>query len=205
MDDATRQSHAAPRRPGRPRSVRAERAILDAALTSLVEAGYAGTSIEGIAARAGVGKTTIYRRWSSKDDLLAAALRTLNENLRVPDTGDLRTDLRLLMEQLAHNTTSSVIWPAFNRAIGASLEAPELMAILQENVILPRRAALLAVLQRAHARRELRPEVEPELLAQVIGGAFLIGIIFGSTPALLDPTQRDRLLDLLLYGALAKG
>jgi AcrR family transcriptional regulator len=62
------------RRPGRPRSAKAHRAILDAALALLVEQGYHGLSMEAVAARAGVGKTTIYRRWPSKQEIVIEAI-----------------------------------------------------------------------------------------------------------------------------------
>jgi AcrR family transcriptional regulator len=197
-------SEGGPRRAGRPRSAAAERAILDAALRSLVDAGYAGTSIEGVAARAGVAKTTIYRRWPSKEALLAAALRTLNESLSIPDTGSVRADLAGLLDQFVRNTTASVIWPALHRAIGASLDAPELMEILLENLIQPRRAALRQVIERAMQRGELRPDVDADLLTQAIAGAFIAGVVFGLGPDVVLPARRERLLDLVLEGALAR-
>jgi AcrR family transcriptional regulator len=193
----------APRRPGRPRSAQVERAILDAALRSLVEVGYAGTSIEGVAARAGVGKTTIYRRWSSKDALAAAALRTFNERVHLPNTGDLRADLVDLLTQFADSARSSAIGPVLERSIAASLEAPELMAIVLENLVLPRRAALAEVARQAQARGELRPDIEPTLLAEVIGATFIGSIIFPFEIDARSPEQRLRILDLLLHGALA--
>jgi AcrR family transcriptional regulator len=204
LSDDANQSEPVARRPGRPRSVQADRVILDAALRSLVEAGYAGTSIEGVAVRAGVGKTTIYRRWESKEALVTAALRTLNEEIDLPDTGSVRDDLRLLLEQFARNTLSSAIWPAFNRAIGASLEAPELMEILLKNLVQPRLRALAGVIERARLRGELRASVDARLLSQVIGGTILVGVIFGLDRTPVQPDARERLIDLLLEGALAR-
>ena len=84
----------AERRPGRPRSVAADEAILDAATDAFIELGWDGLTIEGVAARAGVGKTTIYRRYPCRLDLLlAAAERLAEEKGAAPDTGSLRGDL----------------------------------------------------------------------------------------------------------------
>src|SRR2546430_2040846 len=74
---AARVDSDAPRAPGRPRSVRVDEAIIDAVLDLLADGSIESLSIEAIAARAGVGKATLYRRWSNKDDLLLDAIRTL--------------------------------------------------------------------------------------------------------------------------------
>ena len=88
MVSATERSPA--RAPGRPRSAQAHRAILDATIELFVESGYEGLSIEGVAARAGVGKTTIYRRWSSKEDLIVDAIGELifTWSPRTPDRSE---------------------------------------------------------------------------------------------------------------------
>src|SRR6266496_6782642 len=81
------------RKPGRPRSAQAHKAILDATLELLAEGGFQGLSIEAVAARAGVGKTTIYRRWPSKNELVMDAIREVQVNLSVIDTGNFRKDV----------------------------------------------------------------------------------------------------------------
>ena len=92
------------RRAGRPRSEQAENAILDAALDTLVEDGYAGMSIERIVAKAGVGKATIYRRWSGKAEILVEALRQhACFDVPLPDTGDLRADLLTILRAIQRN------------------------------------------------------------------------------------------------------
>ena len=81
---APADEQVAARRPGRPRSERAERAILDAALELFAESGVGGVCMEAVAARAGVGKATIYRRWPGKEDLLLDALALLKSPLPEP-------------------------------------------------------------------------------------------------------------------------
>ena len=78
---------------GRPRKPETDAAILDAALAVFGEAGYEGMTVEAVAARAGVGKATIYRRWSSKDDLIIGAIQEVLTSVEVPAMGDLRTTL----------------------------------------------------------------------------------------------------------------
>src|SRR6266702_1128101 len=87
---------ARPRRPGRPRSEEADRAIIDAALCVFAEHGVEGLCIEKVAAKAGVGKATIYRRWPGKEDLLLDAMAWLKAPLPVPAGRSVAEDLRML-------------------------------------------------------------------------------------------------------------
>ncbi len=89
-----------PPQPGRPRSERAERAILDAALELFAESGLGGVCIEAVAARAGVGKATIYRRWPGKQDLLLDALATLKSPLPEPGGESVRDDLVAMLRMM---------------------------------------------------------------------------------------------------------
>ena len=92
---------ARPRRPGRPRSTEADRAIIDAALCVFAEHGVEGLCIEKVAAKAGVGKATIYRRWPGKEDLLLDALAALKAPLPQPRGESVRDDLVNLMQTMA--------------------------------------------------------------------------------------------------------
>ena len=92
QNDADHEEHAS-RRPGRPRDPGYDKTILDAALEILTEKGYAGLTIDGVAARTGVGRPTIYRRWASKPELVIAALAQGIGLSPTPDTGVLRDDL----------------------------------------------------------------------------------------------------------------
>src|SRR3954453_15323831 len=86
-------------RPGRPRDERATEAILQAALGQLLERGYGGMSMDGVAAAAGVGKPAIYRRHRNKAELLGAGIRSILPVLDVPDTGSTREDIRTITAQ----------------------------------------------------------------------------------------------------------
>src|SRR3954452_25625300 len=90
---------ASPPRPGRPRDERVSQAILQAALGQLLERGYGGMSMDGVAAEAGVGKPAIYRRHRNKAELVAAALRSMLPALELPDTGSTRDDIHQVASQ----------------------------------------------------------------------------------------------------------
>lgn len=85
---------------GRPRDPRSHEAIVSATSALVAEVGYAATSIGAVAARAGVGKDTVYRRWSGKAELVFEAVFTTTDDAPIPDTGTLTGDLAVLLESL---------------------------------------------------------------------------------------------------------
>ncbi len=153
-------------RAGRPRSPQADQAIEAAALDLLVEQGYARLSIEGVAARAGVGKTTIYRRWDSKLELvLDAVVHRCAEHIVSPDTGDVRQDMRLMFEALlAKFRRDGPIMQAF---IAEQSRHPELGEAFREMFLNDRRQATRDILARGVARGQLPKDTDIELLGDV--------------------------------------
>ena len=110
-------TETAKRTPGRPRSSEADRAILQTALRLLVEQGYDAMSIEGVASAAGVGKTTIYRRYPSKRELIVAAVSSLADTFSVPtESGDLRADLLVFLRRDARGVRGSRLLDARHAA-----------------------------------------------------------------------------------------
>ena len=109
---------ARPRRPGRPRSEQADRAIIDAALCVFAEHGVEGLCIEKVAAKAGVGKATIYRRWPGKEDLLLDALASLKTPLPEPRGDSVREDLVALMQTMASDYADPRPGPGIRTAAG---------------------------------------------------------------------------------------
>ena len=153
-------------RRGRPRSEEADRAIEAAAVELLVEVGFAGMSIEAIAARAGVGKATIYRRWPAKEDLVVQAVtRRCAEEVVIPDTGSLRDDLLVMFgDQLRRYRRDGDILRAF---AAEQWRHPELASAFRANFLTERRAAIRAVFERAVARGELPEGTDVQLLADL--------------------------------------
>ena len=166
---ARARATAAPR--GRPRSAEAEEAILRAALEILDDVGYGAFSIEAVAARAGVGRPTIYRRWPSKLELAVEAVVRLAPPLKTFDTGDPLADLRHLVAELLPDMTSS----AAGRVIIALASDPvvhaELAQRLDERFLQPRRAVVTDLLRRAISAGQARPDLDLDLLIDLILGA----------------------------------
>ena len=167
-------------RPGRPRDPDVDRAILQATLRVLTEEGYAGTSIERVAAEAGVGKTAIYRRYSSKEELAASALGSIREEWGPPpDTGSARKDM---VEMLVLTQAAFARGPAFPM-LGALLveerRNPELFELFRERVMRPRRDDAMKVLQRGVEREEIRADAEFEVAIHAMVGSILARHILG--------------------------
>jgi AcrR family transcriptional regulator len=155
---------------GRPRSPEVDEAILAATLRLLREHGYDGTSIEAVAAEAGVGKAAIYRRYRDKVDLAAAALASLRDAGEVPDSGDGPRDLAELLRRLR-----GALDAAGMGMVGTLLvqepHAPELLDRFRERAIGPGRAQGRAVLERAREIGELRADADVELALDMLAGS----------------------------------
>ena len=142
-----------PCRPGRPRSEHARQAILGSTLKLLENTGFFDLSIEAIAADADVGKTTVYRWWPSKAALVADAFASSSEKeLTFPDTGSVRSDMSLQMNQLVRilqgrrgRTVAALI--------GGGQSDPELIAAFRERFLKPRRREAYATLRRGIRKR----------------------------------------------------
>ena len=161
----------AERRPGRPRSEQCDLAIRAAVLDLLVEEGFARMTIEGVAARAGVGKASIYRRWPSKEDLVVDAVVTHSlEHVVSPDTGSLRGDLLVLLQaQIDKFRRDGPLVMAFT---AEQHHHPQLAEAFRRTFLDDRRAACREIFERAVSRGELPPDADLELL-QDVGPAIL--------------------------------
>jgi len=186
------------RRSGRPRSVEADRAIISATLGALVELGYEAISFEAVAARAGVSKTTIYRRWRSKESLVKDALSSLHEKVELPDTGSARDDLVLLIKGFRQRIRSSALGPMTSRLISAAVSTPKLMEIFQATVFAQRRAAARTVLGRGQSRGELPLNLDIDLALDAIIGTIFFRSLFYGWSALDDEDLPAKAVDLVL-------
>jgi AcrR family transcriptional regulator len=194
------------RRPGRPRSARADRAILKATIELLVETGYGGMSVEAVAVRAQVGKATIYRRWPSKKALVADALRGLTDSVRMPDTGNTREDLILLLRDFRRVTSASYIGPMTGRIISAAISNPEFMKIYWENSILPRRNAVAEILKRGQSRGELRDDLDLDIVLDMLPGTSVYRILIsrhGLEPGSAQSVDAEDLVNIIWAGIAA--
>jgi len=176
---------AAPRR-GRPRDAQAERAILQATVELLSEVGFNQLSIEAVAARAGVGKPTIYRRWPSKPELVLDAVERLAPPFPTADTGDPLTDLRQIVPELIVGLTSS---PVARATIALAGDA-EMTRRLGEQYLWPRRAGIAVILHRAIAAGELRADVDVEMAIDLMLGASVYRWLVTAQPVDADTARR---------------
>lgn len=134
--------------PGRPRSREADEAILAVALELLGKLGYHGITMEAVAKEAGVGKSTVYRRFEGKADLVSAALACLTDPGEELDTGDTRADLKAVLSGFHQRAGSSIGAPVLAALIVEEKNNPELLSLFRRRVILPRRRRLKSILRR---------------------------------------------------------
>jgi AcrR family transcriptional regulator len=193
---------AGTRRPGRPRSEQAEQAIIDAALSLFAEEGPDGLCIERVAARAGVGKATIYRRWPGKEDLLLAAITALKAPLPEPAGRSVREDLVTLVSAMCQHGADPRQAREFALLLGEGAKYPRLMARYLETVLEPRREVIRTVLRRGIATGELRPDLDVETALFMLVGAALVRT--RHEPQVVPPEYPERVVDELLRGLAAR-
>ncbi|MGC5011210.1 TetR/AcrR family transcriptional regulator [Streptosporangium sp. DT93] len=184
---------------GRPRSAKAEKAIIDATLDMIGEGmGLFELSIEAIAARAGVGKTTIYRRWSSKEDLFVDAVATLKSPFPPPGGGSVRDDLIACMRVFQSDANDARSRCVMSIAMNEAERHPRLVGRIQQEAIEPRKAVVTALLRRGIATGELRADLD-----LAIAMATLVGTVMWyirTTGDHSSPDLAERVVDQLLAG-----
>ena len=189
-----------PRRgPGRPRSAEADRAILAATVALLADAGYAAITLERVAANAGVGKATVYRRWPSKVELVIDAIRTGMHDVDPPATGSLRQDLVTLMSHQIDWLHDSEIGRMIAGLSAEIQHNQELADALRATLIRPRRAAVRQVLAGGVARGELRADADLDVVLDLLYGAIHYRVLVTGEP--LEPDLASKIVDAVLVGA----
>ncbi|WP_369199424.1 TetR/AcrR family transcriptional regulator [Streptomyces sp. PU-14G] len=188
---------ATPRRRGAARTEELLQVTLDLA----VEVGYAGLSIEAVARRAGVGKHTIYRRWSSMAELLLDALsRAWTSDLDYRDTGDVRADLREQFLRSAPALSSPPIGPVYRAVIAEAQSDATLRATLHERFLVTVEQSTLERITRAQHTGELVDGVDLEFAAEVLCGTLYYRALLSTRP--VDEAAVDGLLEMFMaaYG-----
>jgi len=185
------------RKPGRPRDDRNDARILEATSAILFDKGYAGLTIDGVAAAAGVSRPTIYRRWPSKAELVIASLAlSTGLALPVPNTGSVRRDLMAVQREQIRSFNSPE-----SRRITAGLVAdvaanPELADLYLRDYATPRRESVWRALQRGIDRGELRPDIDFVFVSDLlIGPLFMRSVVWGQE---LDTTMAKATVDAVM-------
>jgi AcrR family transcriptional regulator len=158
---------------GRPRDSRADAAILAATFRLLVEVGYAGLSIESVAAEAGVAKTTLYRRHPTKKELVVAALEAATPFEPPPHDHPTRQALELFVRAAIHALIDSGAFRILGSLLLEESREPGLLATFRARLLTPRRAMVEAMLQRGIERGELRPDIDALVVTEMIAGAII--------------------------------
>jgi AcrR family transcriptional regulator len=190
-------------RPGRPRSARAHRDICEAFRAILLDGGFDKVRLEHVAARAGVGKATIYRHWSSKQALANEVLFELaNPHLAVPDVGDTRTELLATVLAPMRALTETDFGPVIRALLSEIARDPELGDPFRATVVQARRDEVARVIARGIRRGDLRPDVQPDIATEMLVGPVYFRLMFGGE---LDARFAERIVDEVLQGWSMRG
>ena len=197
MTTSEASDHVAHNGPGRPRDEQAHEAILAATRALIAELGYRHVSIEGIARRAGVGKSTIYRWWRSKGLLVFEAVWKAAPRRAMPDTGNLEQDLRGLMGLARENWNDLVVRKGFPGMLADLTGDRALFATVDQKFLDPDRAAKAQVFERAVERGDVA-DVSSDFLWDVITGYLLMRLMQSGGP--ITEEQGEQLVQLILRG-----
>lgn len=175
-----------------PRVARSRAAVIDATLELLGEGGFAGLSVDAIARRSGVARTTIYRHWSTLAEIAHEAAMSTVGIKAVPDTGDSRADLRAHIGALADKLNHSAWGRMLPVLVDAAGRDPEILE-LQRQFTAERRTAAMAIARAGVERGEIRADVDLDLVGEMLVGAIFTRHLVTHLPI------TDDFLDALLH------
>ena len=204
----TSESEQGIRKPGRPRSAQAHKAIIDATLELLAEEGFQGLSIEAVAAKAGVGKTTIYRRWASKEELVMEALRHVQIDVPMIDTGNFRNDLTAILKMVYEGFMAQpypFLGKLLLKFIGEYQTNPEIFQDALTQLIFPRFQRFIHRVEMAQAREEIRGDIDPKVVMGLVAGSLYFHWFFelNLVPTSSTTSQTDwieQVIDAIMRG-----
>lgn len=186
---------------GRPRGPETDRKILDATLRLLARSGYARMSVDAVAREAGVTKPTLYLRYPSKAALATAALAAARDRSIPEERGDTRADLVAHLRHFRAGLGRPFGMAMLGTVLAEAHETPELLAEYRENLVRPRRRMIRAVLERAAARGELRPDADLDLAVNLLVGAYYAHYLTGAP---FPEGWEERAVGAALDGILAR-
>jgi AcrR family transcriptional regulator len=193
------------RKPGRPRSAQAHKAILNSTLELLAEEGFQGLSIEEVAARAGVGKTTIYRRWSSKEELVIDAIHAVQVNLSMVDTGNFRNDLLTLFKTAFQSMMARpLLEQLVVKIIGEYQTNPEIFQVFITQLLVPRFQQFRHMVELAQARNEIRRDIDWTLVIELVAGSlyfhWIITRFLVPSSSFTPDEWVEQMIDMVMHG-----
>jgi AcrR family transcriptional regulator len=185
----------------RPRSEEARRRVIAAAIDLIVERGVANLSIEEVAARSGVAKTTIYRHWPERAALIIDTARSTFEHVTTPDTGSLRGDLEAYFNHLTRADLSGKAGKLVPSLIDAAARDPEI-EMLMERFALERQQPVLTIVEHAQERGELPHELDRDVVIGTVVGPIVFRKVLQRRP--VDAAYIGKCLDVSLAGLGAR-
>lgn len=178
------------------RRARTEQAVLDATRELLAQTGFASLTVEGVASKAGVAKTTIYRRYRSKNDLaLAVLFDMVGEVSTRPYVEDTSTELVALVDRTVELLTTSLVGPVMQGLVSEVAADAELARAYRERVVSQRLTDVSDLVARGVSRGELRPDLDPEMVIDLLLGPIYYRFFLSGLP--LDKGYGQRLVNTL--------
>ncbi len=188
---------AAPGRGGRRRSEATHQAILRATREILVEVGVRGLTVEGVAARAGVAKTTVYRRWKSKDELALAVLIDMVEQfVAVPDLDDTMAEFTAFVSGAIRILGTTLMGRVMQGLVSDFAANPDLADAFQTRVVTVRQNEVRRMVAVAIERGDMRPDADPELLHELLFGPVYYRLLLSGRP--LEPDYAVQIVQTVL-------
>jgi AcrR family transcriptional regulator len=188
---------------GRPRSDKVHRAILDAARELLIKDGYTRLRLEHVAAHAGVGKATIYRRWPSKEALAQALLSDLaGPHIAIEDVGDTREEMLAAVMNPLLAVTESEFGPVIRALLSQIAINPALGDPFRSTVVQSRREEISRMIARGIERGDLCPDADAEIATELLVGPVYFRLMFGGE---LNREFAERIVDNVLSGYSTSG
>jgi AcrR family transcriptional regulator len=186
------------RLPGRPRDESVDARVVAAALSLVADEGLAALTMESIASTAGVSKSTIYRRWNTKEEIVVDAVATIAHAVEVSDTGDLRHDLLSAVDGLRALVSDTRAGEVFPWLVSEIASRSDIGILYFTTVVHPRRRAIASVIETARDRGEIRADLDIETAVDLLTGPIILRRMAGnieSSPSDWTSTVVDSLLN----------
>lgn len=185
---------------GRPRDPQVELDVISAALEHLADVGFASFSVETVAVRSGVSKAAIYRRFPSRDDLIAASLARLNDDLpAVPVTGTARERLSQMLTRIRSTVSSSLTGRIMMHVVGEGRRAPELTEVFFQQVLVPRRERVIGVLRDGIRTGEFAADLDVDSTVAALVGPMIYSGMWDVSVTVPQP-DTESIIDVVMTG-----
>jgi AcrR family transcriptional regulator len=186
---------------GRPRDESVDTRVVAATLELLAEEGLSALSVESIATTAGVSKSSVYRRWNSKEEIIIDAIATVAQAVNVSDTGDIRHDLVTAIDGLRGLVSDTRAGEVFPWLVSEIASRSDIGVLYFTTVVHPRRRAIVDLLAAARERGDIRSSLDVEIAVDILTGPVILRRMAGNMDSAPDDWV-EIVVDSLLTGWL---